>query len=183
MPSDSLNPRPEQPQKYMGSLAKWSHAQKALANAPKQRHIPYREVPGEAVFYGPKIDLNVVDAQGKKWQCTTIQFDFNLTKRFSLRYVVQDGTEHEPVMIHRALLGSIERFLAILLEHTKGNLSTWLAPIQVAILPISTDQMQYAENMHKQLQTQGIRTELDTTDATINHKIRRPKPRRSHTWQ
>jgi threonyl-tRNA synthetase len=156
----------------MGSQAKWNHAQRALASALRQKHILYREVPGEAVFYGPKIDLNIIDAQGKEWQCTTIQFDFNLPKRFNTRYTAPDGKEHEPIMIHRALLGSIERFFAILLEHTRGNLPTWLAPTQVAILPISADHMQYAEAVNRKLLEHGIRSELDTTDATISYKIR-----------
>jgi threonyl-tRNA synthetase len=169
---------PKQPQKYMGSQAKWNHAQKALANALRQKHIPYREVPGEAVFYGPKIDLNIIDAQGKEWQCTTIQFDFNLPKRFNTRYTAPDGKEHEPIMIHRALLGSIERFFAILLEHTRGNLPTWLAPTQVAILPISADHMQYAEAVNRKLLEHGIRSELDTTDATISYKIRQAETRK-----
>lgn len=170
---------PKQPQKYMGSLQKWSHAQKALANALERKHIPYREVPGEAVFYGPKIDLNIVDASNRQWQCTTIQFDFNLPKRFNTRYTAQDGKEHEPTMIHRALLGSIERFFATLLEHTKGNLPTWLAPTQVAILPISTEQKPYSETVHRQLVAQGIRSELDTTDATISHKIRQAETKKT----
>ena len=163
---------PKQPQKYMGSLAKWNHAQKTLAHALKQKHVPYTEKPGEAVFYGPKIDINIVDTTGREWQCTTIQFDFNLPKRFNATYTAQDGKEHETAMIHRALLGAIERFFAILLEHTKGNLPTWLAPTQVAVVPISTEQKTYAETVHDELLAQGIRSELDIADATISHKIR-----------
>jgi len=170
---------PKQPQKYMGSLAKWNHAQKALAHALKQKHVPYTERPGEAVFYGPKIDINILDATGREGQCTTIQFDFNLPKRFSATYTAQDGKEHEPTMIHRALLGAIERFFAILLEHTKGNLPTWLAPTQVAVIPISTEQKTYAETVHDELLAQGIRSELDITDATINHKIRQAETQKT----
>jgi threonyl-tRNA synthetase len=163
---------PEHPERYMGSQRKWKHAQNALAKALKKKRKPYKEMPGEAVFYGPKIDINIVDAAGRQWQCTTIQFDFNLPKRFNLTYVAADGKNHEVLMIHRALLGAIERFLGILIEHSKGNLPAWLAPTQVAVLPISTDYMQYAEEIHRKLQAHGIRSELDSETSTISHKIR-----------
>ena len=163
---------PNRPEKYMGSRQSWIHAQKALANALKQKKIPYREMPGEAVFYGPKIDLNIVDASGCEWQCTTIQFDFNLPKRFNVCYVGSEGKEHEAVMIHRALLGSIERFFAILIEHYRGSFPAWLAPTQVAVLPISVEHVQYAEKVHEELLARSIRSELDTTDSTISYKIR-----------
>ena len=110
---------------------------------------------GEAVFYGPKIDLNIVDAAGREWQCTTIQFDFNLPRRFGLAYVGPDGKEHEVVMIHRALLGAIERFFAILIEHCNGNLPVWLAPTQVAVLPIGDDFLQYAQEVNRKLLSHG----------------------------
>jgi threonyl-tRNA synthetase len=163
---------PKQSEKYMGSERKWNHAQNALANALRKKGIPYKEMPGEAVFYGPKIDLNIVDASGRQWQCTTIQFDFNLPKRFSTAYVGADGKEHEVVMIHRALLGAIERFFAILIEHCKGNFPTWLAPTQVAVLPVSNDCLEYAEKIHRRLQAYGIKSELDNSTATISYKIR-----------
>jgi threonyl-tRNA synthetase len=163
---------PKQQDKYMGSERKWNHAQNALANALRKKGIPYKEMPGEAVFYGPKIDLNIVDASGRQWQCTTIQFDFNLPKRFSTVYVGADGKEHEVVMIHRALLGAIERFFAILIEHCKGNFPAWLAPIQVAVLPVSNDCMEYAEKIHRRLLAYGTRSELDNSTATLSYKIR-----------
>jgi threonyl-tRNA synthetase len=159
-------------EKYMGSKQKWKRAQQTLAKALEKKGIPYTEMPGEAVFYGPKIDLNIVDAAGREWQCTTIQYDFNLPKRFRTRYVGSDGKEHEVVMIHRALLGSIERFFAILLEHYKGNLPAWLAPVQVEVLPVSLDQMQYAEEVHRKLLAHGVRSQLDSGTSTISYKIR-----------
>jgi threonyl-tRNA synthetase len=163
---------PKQPDKYMGSERKWRHAQEALATALKKMHIAYREMPGEAVFYGPKIDLNIVDAAGREWQCTTIQFDFNLPKRFSACYIGVDSKEREVVMIHRALLGSIERFFAILIEHYNGNFPVWLAPTQVAILPVSNDYVHYAEEIQRKLQAHEIRSELDDSPSTISYKIR-----------
>lgn len=162
----------KQPDKYMGSERKWRHAQEALATALKKMHIAYREMPGEAVFYGPKIDLNIVDAAGREWQCTTIQFDFNLPKRLSACYTGVDSKEREVVMIHRALLGSIERFFAILIEHYNGNFPVWLAPTQVAILPVSNDYVHYAEEIQRKLLAHEIRSELDDSPSTISYKIR-----------
>jgi threonyl-tRNA synthetase len=163
---------PEQPGKYMGSKQKWNHAQNCLARALKKKRIPYKEMPGEAVFYGPKIDLNIVDASDREWQCTTIQFDFNLPKRFNITYVGADGKEHEVVMIHRALLGAVERFFAILTEHCKGNFPVWLAPTQVAILPVSSDFIRYAREFQRKLSTYRIRTKLNDEPSTISYKIR-----------
>ncbi|MEM3442249.1 MAG: threonine--tRNA ligase [Candidatus Bathyarchaeia archaeon] len=163
---------PKEPEKYMGSEESWEKAQKALAKALKKKGVIYHEMRGEAVFYGPKIDINIVDASGREWQCTTIQFDFNLPKRFNITYVGADGKEHEVIMIHRALLGSIERFFAILLEHYRGNLPTWLSPIQVRILPISNKQLSYAKRVHQKLQFHGVRAEIDDSPSTINYKIR-----------
>jgi len=163
---------PKQPEKYMGSEENWNLAQKALVQVLKKKKIAYREMVGEAVFYGPKIDVNIVDASRREWQCSTIQFDFNLPKRFNITCIGDDGKEHEVLMIHRALLGAIERFFAILIEHYKGNLPTWLAATQVKILPISNNQLPYAETVHKKLKAQGIRSELDGSASTISHKIR-----------
>jgi threonyl-tRNA synthetase len=163
---------PKQPEKYMGTERDWQTAQEALADALKKKKIAYREMQGEAVFYGPKIDINIVDASDREWQCTTIQFDFNLPKRFNVTYTSADGKEHEALMIHRALLGAIERFFAILLEHYEGNLPTWLAPTQVKILPITDKQIPYAEVVKKKLQIHGIRTDIDNSASTISYKIR-----------
>jgi threonyl-tRNA synthetase len=163
---------PEQPNKYMGSQQKWDHAQNCLARALKKKRMLYKEMPGEAVFYGPKIDLNIVDASGREWQCTTIQFDFNLPKRFNMTYVGADGKGHEVVMIHRALLGAVERFFAILTEHCKGNFPAWLAPTQVAVLPVSSGFIGYAREVKTKLLTYGIRTKIDEEPSTIGYKIR-----------
>jgi threonyl-tRNA synthetase len=161
-----------QPEKYMGSDEEWSKAQKALANALKRKGLKYVEMPGEAVFYGPKIDLYIEDASRRKWQCSTIQFDFNLPRRFNVTYVGPDGKEHEAVMIHRALLGTIERFFALLLEHFKGNLPLWLSPVQVRILPIGDKYLLYARRIHEKLELNGIRSEIDESQSTISYKIR-----------
>ena len=163
---------PEQPEKYMGSEANWKIAQTALAEALKNKGVAYREMKGEAVFYGPKIDINVVDCTGREWQCSTIQFDFNLPKRFDMTYIGADGKEHEVLMVHRALLGAIERFFAILLEHYEGNLPVWLAPIQARILPISDSYAPYAQRICEKLKADGIRAEIDSSASTISYKIR-----------
>jgi len=163
---------PKQPEKYMGSEENWKLAQKALAQALKTKGIAYREMPGEAVFYGPKIDVNIIDASGREWQCSTIQFDFNLPKRFNINHIGPDGKEHEVIMIHRALLGAIERFFAILIEHYRGSLPVWLAPTQVTILPISDSYVQYAEQVREKLAAYGIRSEVDSSPSTISYKIR-----------
>jgi threonyl-tRNA synthetase len=163
---------PQHPENYMGSEQEWNQAERSLANALKENSMAYRELPGEAVFYGPKIDVNVVDAAGREWQCTTIQFDFNLPKRFSITHIGTDGKEHRIIMVHRALLGAIERFFAILIEHCNGNLPVWLSPVQVAILPVGPDYLKYAEKVHRKLLAFGIRSELDDNQATVSYKIR-----------
>jgi len=163
---------PEKPKKYMGSQNEWRSAQNALAKALEQKDISYTEMKGEAVFYGPKIDIKIVDASGREWQCSTVQFDFNLPKRFNLAYTGPDGEEHRPLMIHRALLGTIERFLGILTEHYNGNFPTWLAPIQVRVLPISEKSYSYATEVHRKLSAFGIRSELDESSSTISYRIR-----------
>jgi threonyl-tRNA synthetase len=162
----------KQPDRYMGSQENWQTAQRALADALKKKGIVYREMEGEAVFYGPKIDVNIVDAVGREWQCSTIQFDFNLPKRFNVTYTGADGKEHEVLMIHRALLGAIERFFAILIEHYEGNLPTWLAPTQVRILPISDKQLPYAQTIYDRMRACGVRVEIDNGASTVSYKIR-----------
>jgi threonyl-tRNA synthetase len=163
---------PKKSEKYMGSENEWKLSQQILATVLEEKQIPYTDVAGEAAFYGPKIDIMIVDASGRKWQCTTIQLDFNLPKRFNLTYIGSDGEEHGIMMIHRALLGSIGRFFGIILEHYKGNLPTWLAPIQVIILPISDKYRGYAEGVHEQLCANGLRSEIDDSSSTISYKIR-----------
>ncbi len=163
---------PKQPEKYMGSSEDWDLAQEALAKTLERKRIPYNEALGEAVFYGPKIDVKIVDSLGREWQCSTIQFDFNLPKRFNVTFVGPDGQEHAVVMIHRTLLGSIERFFGIMIEHYGGNLPVWLAPVQVKVLPIGDEYSRYGEETHKKLLNRGIRCELDDSSSTIGYKIR-----------
>jgi threonyl-tRNA synthetase len=163
---------PKQPEKYMGSERKWHLAQSALATALEKKGIKYSEMPGEAVFYGPKIDINIIDSADREWQCATIQFDFNLPKHFNVTYTGSDGKEHETVMVHRTLLGSIERFFAMLTEHCNGNFPAWLAPTQTIVLSVNCDCLQYAESVHRELLSQGIRSELDTGTSTFSYRIR-----------
>lgn len=163
---------PEHPERYMGTAEEWSRAQDALVRALKRRGLPYEEAPGEAVFYGPKIDIKLVDAIGRTWQCTTIQIDFNLPRRFNVTYIGPDGKEHLVVMIHRALLGSLERFIGVLLEHYAGNLPVWLSPIQVRVMPISDKYVEQAAEIYERLRAEGIRAELDDRGLTIAYRIR-----------
>ena len=163
---------PEHPEKYMGTDEEWRRAQEALIRALERKGLPYEEAPGEAVFYGPKIDIKLVDAIGRTWQCTTIQIDFNLPRRFNVTYIGPDGREHLAVMIHRALLGSLERFIGVLLEHYAGNLPVWLSPIQVRVLPISDRYVDYAREIYERLRGEGIRAELDERGLTIAYKVR-----------
>lgn len=169
---------PQHPEKYMGTKEQWNNAQNILAEALKEGKVAYQEIPGEAAFYGPKIDINIVDASKREWQCTTMQFDFNLPRRFHITYTGPDGIEHEVVMIHRVLLGAIERFFAILIEHCNGNLPVWLAPTQATILPVGSDNQQYAENIRETLSTHRIRCEVDDSNSTISNKIRQAETRK-----
>ena len=163
---------PEHPERYMGTDEEWTRAQEALAKALEKRGLPYEEAPGEAVFYGPKIDIKLVDAIGRTWQCTTIQIDFNLPRRFNVTYVGPDGKEHHVVMIHRALLGSIERFIGVLIEHYAGNFPLWLAPVQVRVLPVSDRYVDYATSVYQKLRDSGLRVELDDRPLTVSYRIR-----------
>jgi len=169
---------PQHPEKYMGTEQQWIEAQNILANALKQRNVVYKDILGQAAFYGPKIDINIVDASQREWQCTTMQFDFNLPKRFQIVYIGSDGDEHEVVMIHRVLLGAVERFFAILIEHCNGNLPVWLAPTQAAILPVSANHLQYAETIRESLLAHQVRCEVDDSTSTISHKIRQAEIRK-----
>jgi threonyl-tRNA synthetase len=150
----------------------WQQAEASLVRALEARKLSYKRMEGEAVFYGPKIDIKVKDALGRLWQCTTIQFDFNMPERFDMTYVGEDNQPHRPYMVHRALLGSLERFFGILIEHYKGNFPLWLAPVQVVILPISERHEEYAVVLDKRLQEHGIRSQADTRREKIGYKIR-----------
>lgn len=160
------------PEKAVGTIDQWDQATLALETALKSGGYTYQEDPGEGVFYGPKIDVKIQDALGRSWQCSTVQVDFNNPERFGLTYVGDDGKTHQPIMIHRALLGSIERFFGILLEHFGGAFPAWLAPVQVTILPISEKHQGYAQEVEKSLRQEGCRVALDLRNEKIGLKIR-----------
>ena len=160
------------PEKYVGTLESWDEATEALKNALEIKEIPYEVDPGEGVFYGPKIDVKIKDTLGRSWQCSTVQVDFNLPERFELEYVAEDGKAHRPIMIHRALMGSLERFFGILIEHYGGNFPLWLAPVQAVILPIADRHHEYAQEIQKKLRSADIRSELDNRNEKVGFKIR-----------
>jgi threonyl-tRNA synthetase len=161
------------PEKSVGSTDRWEQATCSLENALKKANITYDVDKGGGAFYGPKIDLKIRDAIGREWQMSTIQFDFNLPERFDLIYIGQDGKEHRPYMVHRALLGAMERFMGILLEHCAGAFPFWLAPEQVRILPISEKQLSYAEEVAEKLTSQQFRVGVDYKSEKLGAKIRR----------
>jgi threonyl-tRNA synthetase len=163
---------PEHAEHYAGTDEEWDRAEGALMNTLKRMDIPYKYMPGEAVFYGPKIDVKLVDAIGRPWQLTTVQFDFNLPRRFGLEYTAADGKAHTPVMVHRALLGSVERFFGVLIEHYAGAFPVWLSPVQAVVLPISEKHMDYAGKVAGELRAAGIRVELDDRNEKLNARIR-----------
>ncbi len=160
------------PDTSVGAPDEWDQATRALEAALKGGGLPYRMDPGEGVFYGPKIDLKIRDALGRSWQCSTVQIDFNNPERFALSYIGEDGAAHRPIMIHRALLGSIERFFGILVEHYAGAFPTWLAPVQAVVLPITDKQADYAAQVRDQLADAGLRVELDLRNEKVGLKIR-----------
>ena len=164
-----LSTRPED---SMGSDEDWEMATDALRSALDELQLPYVVNEGDGAFYGPKIDFHLVDGIGRTWQCGTIQLDFQLPQRFELEYVGADGEKHRPIMIHRVVFGSIERFIGILIEHFAGAFPTWLAPVQVKVLPISDKYMDYAQNVLNKLTEAGIRAEVDTRAEKIGYKIR-----------
>ena len=157
---------------YLGSDEDWERAEKALVDALQQRQIPFQRMEDEAVFYGPKIDIRVEDAIGRTWQLTTVQFDFNFPERFQLEYIGEDNKPHRPLMIHRALFGSMERFFGVLIEHYAGAFPMWLAPVQVAILPITDRINEYAEELTRELRDAGLRVEAILRSEKIGAKIR-----------
>ena len=164
-----LSTRPED---SMGSDEDWEMATDALRSALDELQLPYVVNEGDGAFYGPKIDFHLVDCIGRTWQCGTIQLDFQLPQRFELEYVGADGEKHRPIMIHRVVFGSIERFIGILIEHFAGAFPTWLAPVQVKVLPISDKYMDYAQSVLNKLTEAGIRAEVDTRAEKIGYKIR-----------
>ncbi|MDA1148466.1 MAG: threonine--tRNA ligase [Bacteroidetes bacterium] len=163
---------PQKPEKYIGEVSNWEKAEAAIITAAKNKGLTYVIEEGEAAFYGPKLDFMIKDALGRKWQLGTIQVDYNLPERFDLHYKGSDNEQHRPVMIHRAPFGSLERFIALLLEHTGGNFPLWLIPIQAIILPISEKHEKYAEKVLKSLENHEIRALIDRRNETLGKKIR-----------
>ncbi len=160
------------PEKYVGDPAQWEVATEALKRAVDSRGLSYQIKEGEGAFYGPKIDIDVKDALGRAWQLTTIQFDFNLPERFDLRFVGEDGLEHQPYMVHRALLGSMERFFGVLIEHYGGAFPVWLSPVQVIMIPIADRHIAYCEEVAERLRAAGLRVDVDARSERMSAKIR-----------
>ncbi|MBI4329237.1 MAG: threonine--tRNA ligase, partial [Chloroflexi bacterium] len=160
------------PPKRLGTDEMWDQAEAALRDALRSSGRPFQEVPGEGAFYGPKIDLFIRDALGREWQLSTFQLDFNLPERFSLEYVAEDGSLQRPVMIHRAILGSLERFFGVLLEHNAGAFPVWLAPVQAVVIPIADRHTGYARAVATRLREAGLRVHLDDRNERKNLKVR-----------
>ena len=160
------------PEKFVGTVDRWDLATGALETALKDCGLEYRIDPGEGVFYGPKIDIKIKDAIGRAWQCTTIQVDFNLPERFGITYKGADNLDHEPIMIHRALLGSLERFVGCLIEHYAGAFPLWLAPVQAVVVPIADRHLDYARAVGERLGAAGLRVDIDARSESVNKKIR-----------
>src|SRR6185312_202149 len=163
---------PNDQKTYAGRPEQWEMAQSSLEKALSRREIPYKTIPGEAAFYGPKIDIKLVDAIGRLWQLSTVQFDFTLPERFKLEYVAEDGSRKQPLMVHRALYGSIERFFGVLIEHYAGNFLVWLSPVQAVMIPISERHAAYAEQVAEKLKAAGVRVHVDARNEKMNAKIR-----------
>jgi threonyl-tRNA synthetase len=163
---------PQKRENYVGEPADWDSAAEALRSALEQNGLPFTRFVGEAAFYGPKIDVKVVDAIGRPWQLATIQFDFNLPKRFDIHYVDADGQRKTPLMVHRALVGSLERFFGILVEHYAGAFPVWLAPVQAKVLPVSEKAFEYADAVATRLRDAGLRVEVDRRSEKLGAKIR-----------
>ncbi len=160
------------PENSIGTEEEWELATDALRQAMEAMHMPYRVNEGDGAFYGPKLDFHLRDSIGRTWQCGTIQLDFQLPRRFGAEYMGADGEKHRPIMIHRVVFGSIERFIGILIEHYAGKFPLWLAPVQVKLLPVSDKFLEYAESIAAQLKESGYRVEVDRRDEKLGYKIR-----------
>lgn len=160
------------PEKSVGTDEHWEKSTEALKLALEKKGLEFMVDPGEGVFYGPKIDIKIKDQLGRSWQCSTIQVDFNLPERFKMHYTGTDNSEHQPIMIHRALMGSLERFIGVLIEHYAGVFPLWFAPVQARILNITDDQADYSSEVFKQLRGLGVRIEKDLRNEKLNYKIR-----------
>lgn len=164
-----LSTRPEE---FMGSKAIWDDAEAALESVLKKKAIAYQVNHGDGAFYGPKIDFHILDSLGRSWQCGTVQLDFLMPEKFNCSYVGKEGQFHRPVMIHRAIFGSVERFMAILIEHYAGDFPLWLSPVQAKIIPIAESHIDYAENVKSRMESAGFRVEIDDRDEKMGLKIR-----------
>jgi len=162
-------------EKYLGDEKKWEFAESVLEEIVKEEKLSYKKVEGEAAFYGPKLDFMFKDALGREWQLATAQLDFIMPERFKLEYTDKDGEKKTPVMIHRAVAGSLERFLSVIIEHFAGAFPFWLSPTQVKILPIAEAHKEYAKEVFKKLKEENVRAELDDTDESLGKKIRNGK--------
>jgi len=160
------------PAEFLGEIATWDRAEAALKQALATSGQKYTIDEGDGAFYGPKIDFDITDAIGRKWQCATIQLDYQMPQRFDLKYVGADNAEHRPVVIHRAIFGSFERFIALMIEHYAGAFPLWLAPVQVVVLPIADRHLDYARNVVQRLHAAGLKAELDERQEKIGYKIR-----------
>jgi threonyl-tRNA synthetase len=160
------------PEKSIGTTEDWERATNALISALDDKGIPYTMCEGEGAFYGPKIDVKLRDALDRRWQCATIQCDFTLPDRFDLTYIGVDGQRHRPVMVHRVILGAIERFLGVLIEHYAGAFPTWLAPVQAVLVTVSDAQLDFARRTFEKLRDLGVRVELDDRNEKLGYKIR-----------
>lgn len=166
---------PEKPEKYLGDPELWRQAEETIELVAKKLDLNYEVMSGEAAFYGPKIDIMVTDALGRQWQCATEQLDFVQPQRFELEYTAEDGSKQTPVMIHKALLGTIDRFMGVYIEHTAGNFPVWIAPVQVRVLPISEKQSAYAKEVVNMLKTAGVRAEADDANESLGKRIHAAK--------
>jgi threonyl-tRNA synthetase len=160
------------PEDAVGENDRWELATNSLRKALEKENLKYEVDEGAGTFYGPKIDIKIKDALGREWQLSTVQFDFNEPERFDMKYIGEDGKEHRPFMVHRALLGSIERFFGILIEHYAGDFPAWLAPVQVAVIPVSQNFSDYADDVHKKLIQANLRSHVDHRNEKIGYKIR-----------
>ncbi|MDP6958013.1 MAG: threonine--tRNA ligase, partial [Planctomycetota bacterium] len=162
------------PDKYVGEISDWDKATSALRTALEKTGVEFGLDEGGGAFYGPKIDVKVKDSLGRLWQCMTIQFDFNLPReeRLDIQYTDRDNSPHRPYVVHRALMGSVERFLGVLIEHYGGDFPLWLAPVQVMVLPVTNDDAEYAQEVQKRLRKEGFRSEIDLSRERISYKIR-----------
>jgi threonyl-tRNA synthetase len=168
-PRVELSTRPDN---RLGTDETWDHAERALAGALRRRGLDYGIAEGEGTFYGPKIDLHMTDSIGRSWQLGTVQLDYMMPARFELTYTGEDNADHQPVMIHRALFGSFERLIGILIEHYGGDFPLWLAPVQAIVLPIADRHLEYATRVYDQLRERGVRGELDERSESISKKVR-----------